>query len=530
MMMPTRIEIFASQPIKCRPKRMMNAPAIVTSNSRFLERNAPTALAVAPIATKTAENPITKEKAEVSSLLLDPSPSLSCSMPMPESIVTYPGTSGKTHGDKNDSKPAKNTQNARTAIDRPSLHQFEYCLRHCRGPHKSEFSHIHKTHARGFWFKPRSFVIAQAPYTRDSRENYLQCLASARRGRLLLQFRMPRVPLRCFFVRQRNRQQLRLAPFRTDELQSNRQSCRSKSAGNGNRGMSGNIGRARHSEQLCANRSFPLAGHANRSVPDPRRCNRRSRRNDHVRMLENRIELSCNCALPVKPAHVIHRPHLRAPLQMSAHVVSVFRRARRKVSLRFMIVGCLGHDHVGDRLNILRQPAKRDFCDARIQDFRERLRRAFHQPAHFGFYALKVVTLRPSDSNSPWTVLAQHPVVWPRQSPRIFPGNHFQNDASVRHAPRQRSGMIECRRERHRSRNAYKAVRRLQPYDAAKRRRHADRPAGIRTNRREAHPGRNRCRRTPARSPGYSVERPGIVHRAVMRILAGNSIRKLVHI
>ncbi len=86
------------------------------SSVRLRTRNEPTALAEAPNVMKTIENPVTNASADVSRLPRGALPSLSCSTPMPESIDTYPGTSGRTHGERNDTRPATNAANMETSI------------------------------------------------------------------------------------------------------------------------------------------------------------------------------------------------------------------------------------------------------------------------------------------------------------------------------------------------------------------------------------------------------------------------------
>jgi hypothetical protein len=84
-----RTEIFTSHPTRCKPKRMINAPAIGAIRVLFRSMNEPTALAEAPSVIKTTEKPITNAKARASSLPVEePSPSFNCSTPTPESIET----------------------------------------------------------------------------------------------------------------------------------------------------------------------------------------------------------------------------------------------------------------------------------------------------------------------------------------------------------------------------------------------------------------------------------------------------------
>src|SRR5580704_2781053 len=93
----------------------MSAPANGASRLRLRTRNDPTALADAPNVMKTMENPKTKAKADVSNPPRG-APSLSCSTPIPDSIEIYPGTSGSTQGERNDTSPATNAANAETPI------------------------------------------------------------------------------------------------------------------------------------------------------------------------------------------------------------------------------------------------------------------------------------------------------------------------------------------------------------------------------------------------------------------------------
>src|SRR4029077_10735154 len=57
---------------------------------------------------KTTESPTTNESAERNRPPFGCWPCRSCSTPIPLSIEIYPGTSGSTHGDKNETSPARN--------------------------------------------------------------------------------------------------------------------------------------------------------------------------------------------------------------------------------------------------------------------------------------------------------------------------------------------------------------------------------------------------------------------------------------
>ena len=86
----------------------MTAPATGPISALCCSRNWPTALAEAPKLMKTTENPETNASEEANRLLRAGWPVRSCSTPMPESMETYPGTSGSTQGDRNEIIPATN--------------------------------------------------------------------------------------------------------------------------------------------------------------------------------------------------------------------------------------------------------------------------------------------------------------------------------------------------------------------------------------------------------------------------------------
>jgi hypothetical protein len=81
-------------------------------------RKWPTALAEAPKPMNTIENPAMKATADAIRLPRGFSPRCNCSTPMPESIEMYPGTSGSTHGDKNEISPATSAAKIETRIAR----------------------------------------------------------------------------------------------------------------------------------------------------------------------------------------------------------------------------------------------------------------------------------------------------------------------------------------------------------------------------------------------------------------------------
>src|SRR6202158_1199484 len=88
----------------------MTTPAIRASSDLYCARIWPTSVEIAPSVMKTMLKPMMKA-AELSITLRKSSPSFSfsCSTPTPEIRETYPGTSGSTHGDRNEISPATKT-------------------------------------------------------------------------------------------------------------------------------------------------------------------------------------------------------------------------------------------------------------------------------------------------------------------------------------------------------------------------------------------------------------------------------------
>src|SRR6267154_1760961 len=96
-------------PVKCKPKRMMSAPAIHVSGFRYSLISCPTLVAAAPSETKTTVNPRINIR-EFTSTVLNSLRSLdfSSSTLAPEIKDTYPGTNGNTQGERNEAIPARN--------------------------------------------------------------------------------------------------------------------------------------------------------------------------------------------------------------------------------------------------------------------------------------------------------------------------------------------------------------------------------------------------------------------------------------
>ena len=102
--------LICTRPVRCRPKRIMITPALRASSDLYSARNWPTSVEIAPSVMKTMLKPMMKA-AEFSITLRNSCPScnFSSSTPTPEINETYPGTSGRTQGDRKEIRPATNT-------------------------------------------------------------------------------------------------------------------------------------------------------------------------------------------------------------------------------------------------------------------------------------------------------------------------------------------------------------------------------------------------------------------------------------
>ena len=110
----------------------------------------------------------------------------------------------------------------------------------------------------------------------------------------------------------------------------------------------------------------------------------------------------------------------------------------------------------------------------------------------------------------------------------IGAGDHRQRQRRVLDRARERADLIERRREGQQAVARHAAVGRLEPDDAAERRRLADRPAGVGAER-ERHLRRaDGGRRAAARSARRARQRPGIAHRPERRVLVRRAHRELV--
>ncbi len=94
---------------RTKPKIIIITPLIWPSKDAFLLKKDPTELAKAPNDTNTIENPITNCKAPLSLVIFE--------FFSNENIAKYPGTSGRTQGEKKESAPKKKAIDALISID-----------------------------------------------------------------------------------------------------------------------------------------------------------------------------------------------------------------------------------------------------------------------------------------------------------------------------------------------------------------------------------------------------------------------------
>ncbi len=113
---------------------------------------------------------------------------------------------------------------------------------------------------------------------------------------------------------------------------------------------------------------------------------------------------------------------------------------------------------------------------------------------------------------------------------RIETDERAHQQRAVLDAARERPHVVVHLRQRHDAADARKAVRRLEPDDAAARRGKANGRRGVRPERARAHARGNRRRRAARRPARRVVEIPRIVDRTVVRDHARPAVRELVHV
>jgi hypothetical protein len=97
------------------PKKIIISPPIFDKSDIFDERNAPSQVADAPKRIKTIENPATKKIELIKILRVSPSGkdgwsffSFNAVKDTPDIKEIYPGTNGKTQGERKETNPAAN--------------------------------------------------------------------------------------------------------------------------------------------------------------------------------------------------------------------------------------------------------------------------------------------------------------------------------------------------------------------------------------------------------------------------------------
>ncbi len=96
-----------SSPISCKPKAMITMPPMILTHG-LLVIAAPTSPAVVPSIRKMIDKPALNASELIITARRLVVPSFSPSILTPEMSEIYPGTSGNTHGERNDSMPAAN--------------------------------------------------------------------------------------------------------------------------------------------------------------------------------------------------------------------------------------------------------------------------------------------------------------------------------------------------------------------------------------------------------------------------------------
>src|SRR5215470_9504382 len=120
----------------------MTTPATRASSDLYCAKSCPISVEIVPSVTKTILKP-TMKAMEFSITLRRrcPSSDLSSSTPAPETSETYPGTSGSTHGDKNEISPA-----TKAAIGRGKEFIFNPFYRALENGFRRRFASLLQTH------------------------------------------------------------------------------------------------------------------------------------------------------------------------------------------------------------------------------------------------------------------------------------------------------------------------------------------------------------------------------------------------
>ena len=117
-----------------------------------------------------------------------------------------------------------------------------------------------------------------------------------------------------------------------------------------------------------------------------------------------------------------------------------------------------------------------------------------------------------------------------RRVVRVLTEYRLADDGSVFDRVRERSDLIERRRESDDAPARHAPVRRLHTDDAAERGRLPDRATGIGAERKEHLAGRDGDRRTAGRPARYAFEAPGVLDRPESGVLIGRTHREFVEV
>ncbi len=113
---------------------------------------------------------------------------------------------------------------------------------------------------------------------------------------------------------------------------------------------------------------------------------------------------------------------------------------------------------------------------------------------------------------------------------RIVALHRVVAEREIAGAARERTEMIEADHERKAARARQPAIGRLQPEDAAERRRHPDRTVGVGAERQRHQPAADRRARAAGRTAGHAGHVMRIARGAVMHILAGEVVGVFAHV
>src|SRR5256885_10535852 len=125
-------------PVKCSPKMMITTPATIDNVCLYCAASCPISVEIAPKVTNTTLNPRMKPiEFTITRRISCDCGAFSSSTPTPEIRDTYPGTSGRTQGDRNEIRPA-----TQAAIGSGRLDIRLYCTFWCSLPESDDCGRI----------------------------------------------------------------------------------------------------------------------------------------------------------------------------------------------------------------------------------------------------------------------------------------------------------------------------------------------------------------------------------------------------